>query len=157
MIPRSARLVALLIAALLLVRAAASGLDRLHAARRAAADAARAPAPVVTLPAGTLIVAATRDAALRRLAADLRREAARGGVLVEQLVAPPPAPAPAPALAVVQLAASGRERDMLRFVNWIEQARPAIRFLDWRLVRQAEGGAGLLRLEARAAAGWRTP
>lgn len=148
----ASRAAALAILALLLVLYAALMLAAGNAVRDLAiARVTHAPAPPPPAPpelgADVALVAPTATAAARALAATLRREAARGGVLIEAL---DPIGIDDRSVALT-LAASGREPALLGFVNRIERARPAIRLASWRIT-PAPGGS--LRLQAAAVAGW---
>lgn len=142
-------LIACGVAALLAIPACAA-LDDLADAR-AARDAARIetslPAPQV-VTADAAFPADDAADARARLAARIRADAARGGVLVEALTPDPAAPAP---LTALTLRASGSEKAVVAFADTLERARPAIRMRAWRLTA-APGG---VRLDATLVAPWR--
>jgi hypothetical protein len=111
------------------------------AAARAARNAARIDAGATIPPL------ATADARAR-LGAQVRADAARGGVLIEALAPDPAAPAP---LTLLTLRASGTEKAVVAFADTLERAHPPIRMRAWRLT-SAPGG---VRLDATLVAPWR--
>lgn len=120
-------------------------------AARTARDAARIEASAPTPPLATADAAFPADNAAdarTRLAARVRADAARGGVLIEALAADTAAPAP---LTLLTLRASGSEKAVVAFADALERARPAIRMRTWRLTA-APGG---VRLDATLVAPWR--
>lgn len=121
------------------------------AAARAARDAAGIEAGATVPPLATADAAFPADNAAdarARIAARVRADAARGGVLVETLTPDPAAPAP---LTALTLRASGSEKSVVAFADTLERARPAIRMRAWRLTA-APGG---VRLDATLVAPWR--
>jgi len=121
------------------------------AAARAARDAARIDASATTPPLAAADAAFPADYAAdarARLAARVRGDAARGGVLIETLA---PDPAVPPALSGLTLRASGSEKAVVAYADTLERARPAVRIRAWRLT-SAPGG---VRLDATLVAPWR--
>lgn len=148
MIPRLP-LIACGVAALLAIPAYGA-LDELADAR-AVRDAARIEAGAPTPPLAAADAAFPADSAAdarARLAARVRADAVRGGVLIETLAADPAAPTP---LTLLTLRASGTEKAVVAFADTLERARPAIRMRTWRLTA-APGG---VRLDATLVAPWR--
>ncbi|KQN71348.1 hypothetical protein [Sphingomonas sp. Leaf62] len=142
-------LIALGIAALLAVPTAGA-LDDLATAR---ADRDTARADATTIPAAVAVAGAAFPAdnaadAARRLAARVRADAARGGVLIESLAADPAAPAP---LAILTLRVSGSEKALVAFADLLERGGPPVRMAAWRLT----SGPGGVQLDARLVAPWR--
>ncbi|WP_242119917.1 hypothetical protein [Sphingomonas lacusdianchii] len=142
-------LIALGLAALLAMPTAAA-LDDLATARTdrdvARVEAAADPAPLAV--AAAAFPADDAGDAARRLATRIRSDAARGGVLIENLAADPAAPAP---LAMLTLRASGSEKAVVAFADALERGGPPVRMAAWRLT-SAPGG---VRLDARLVAPWR--
>lgn len=139
------------LAALALAVPAARALDDMADARRALAAsqavvAAGMPGPVA--PAATAFPADDAGDARRRLAARIRADATRGGVLIESIGGDPATPA---ALAGLTLRASGPEKAVVAFADALERAEVPVRMLGWRLT-PAPGG---VRLDARVVARWR--
>lgn len=148
MIPRLP-LIACGVAALLAIPAYGA-LDELadaRAARDAAGIEASAPTPPLAAADAAFPADSAADARVR-LAARVRADAVRGGVLIETLTADPAAPAP---LTLLTLRASGTEKAVVAFADTLERARPAIRMRAWRLTA-APGG---VRLDATLVAPWR--
>lgn len=154
-LPGLALLLAWACAALLAKVAAEGPLAKLDAARERRAELAaladRSPQTAPPLLARDQMQrAANRAAAIRALTATVRATGARAGVLVERAEPLPKADFPTP-LVAVRVVASGSEKALLTFVSDIERARPAIRFVTWRLGRVGELDA-TPRLDARAVA-----
>lgn len=104
-----------------------------------AREQVRAPQSIVLLDAA---FAGTPRAAAAMLAATVRDQAVREGSLIEQVSL---RTSPAPGLVGEHAVVSGSEHSILRFVEAIEQSRPAIRLSSYRLEMTASGRA--LRLE----------
>lgn len=142
-------LIALGVAGLLAIPTIAA-LDGLATARAdrgtARADAAATPGPVAV--AAAAFPAGDAADARARLAARIRADAVRGGVLIETLAADPAAPAP---LAVLILRASGSEKAVVALADTLERGAQPVRMTVWRLT-SAPGG---VRLDARLVAPWR--
>lgn len=129
---------------------AARALDEMADARRARATAqavvaAGMPGPIA--PAAAFPADDAADAR-RRLAARIRADAARGGVLIESIGGDSATPA---ALAGLTLRASGPEKAVVAFTDALERSEVPVRLLGWRLT-PAPGG---VRLDARVVAPWR--
>lgn len=121
------------------------------AAARAARNAARIDAGATIPPLATADAAFPADSAAdarARLGAQVRADAARGGVLIEALAPDPAAPAP---LTMLTLRASGTEKAVVAFADTLERTHPPIRMRAWRLT-SAPGG---VRLDATLVAPWR--
>jgi len=138
------------LAALALSIPAARALDDMAEARRARATAqavAAAGMPGPIAPAAAFPADDAADAR-RRLAARLRGDAARGGVLIESIGGDPATPA---ALAGLTVRVSGPEKAVIAFTDGLERAQVPVRLVGWRLT-PAPGG---VRLDARIVAPWR--
>ncbi|MGN5374888.1 hypothetical protein [Sphingomonas hankookensis] len=142
-------LIALGVAALLVLptRAALHDLATARADRDAARTGAAMPAAAIAAASAAFPADSVADARAR-LAARVRADAARGGVLIETLGADTAAPA---SLAVLTLRASGSEKAVLAFADALERGNPVVRMAQWRLTA-APGG---VRLDARLVAPWR--
>lgn len=130
---------------------AARALQDMTDARRARTTAqaivtAGMPGPIA--PAATAFPADDAADARRRLAARIRADAARGGVLIESIGGDPATPA---ALAGLTLRASGPEKAVVAFTDGLERSEVPVRLIGWRLT-PAPGG---VRLDARVVAPWR--
>lgn len=112
----------------------------------AAAGAARRPQTGLLAPA-LRIAAVSPNAAGDRLASEVRRLAAQGGVLVEQ--AEPVARRDA--LIGVRVRLSGSEGAVLTLADSIESGRPFARLATWRI----EGQGASVRLSGEVVASWR--
>ncbi|MBD8678184.1 hypothetical protein [Sphingomonas sp. CFBP 13720] len=142
-------LVGALVAVLLSIPAARA----LDALARARVDHAKARATVMAGMPGPVAIAGAFPAddaadARARLAARLRGDAARGGVLIESLVSDPAAPA---TLAVLTLRASGPEKAVVAFVDALERSPRPVRMAQWRMTPTPGG----VRIDARVIAPWR--
>lgn len=141
-----------LVAAVLLAFPLVDALERLWAARQTRTDLtarlAAPPAPVRTLVApGLAIAAPDRAAAARSLSGRVREGAASAGVLVEALSST----ASQPGLASVRVRLSGQEKAVIAMLDGIERGSPLIRFRSWRVSALADGG---VRVEGELVAAW---
>ena len=93
-----------------------------------------------------------RSAAVARFRHALGHAATQNRLLVERLE-PLARESGRPGLLLADIALSGDEADIRRYLRSIEAARPAIRFTRWWLAR-AEAGQAAIRLDARALALW---
>ncbi|WP_343521021.1 hypothetical protein [Sphingomonas sp.] len=137
----------------LLAPAAGTALGKLARARESAAAAQAAvtaprPAPVPLVASRLRVPGGNAAAAMRTLAGRVRRLAAEGGVLAEQ-VAPGPMDA---GLVRLRVRLSGPGKAVVALADRIEREAPLTRFAAWRVTALPEGS---LRLEGEAVAAWR--
>ena len=118
---------------------------RLHAtARRTLPEASK-------VRPGQAIIAPSPAQGSQRLQALLAGDAALAGVSVQ--LGPPCAPNHKPALLCVDLAVSGTEADIARFLNSVEHGTPIVRFRTWQLT-PGQGTDIQLHFSGRALAVW---
>jgi Tfp pilus assembly protein PilO len=103
---------------------------------------------------GQAIIAPSPSQGAQRLQALLAGKAALAGVSVQ--LGPPCAPKDEPALLCADLAVSGTEADMARFLNSVEHGAPVIRFRMWQLT-PGQGVDTQLHFNGRAVAVWQKP
>jgi len=142
-----------LTAAAALAPATGTALGKLAHAREAAGKAqaavsAPARAPVPLIAAGLRAPGGNEAAAARGLVAHVRKVAAAGGVLVEQ-VAPGRG---GEGLVKLQFRLSGPDKAVVALVDRIEREAPLLRFAAWRASALPGGG---LRIEGEVVAAWR--
>lgn len=145
--------VAGLAAVALLAPATGTALGELARARddvaRIRAAASGPVAQPVPLTAAALRAPGGNDAAAAKLlAAQVRRLAAAGGVLVEQAARVPAGEG----LVRLQLRLSGPDKAVVALTDRIEREAPLLRFAAWRVHALPQGG---LRIEGEAVAAWR--
>ncbi|MCW4460100.1 hypothetical protein OK349_00125 [Sphingomonas sp. BT-65] len=137
----------------LLAPATGTALGKLGRAREAAtaAKAAVAAPRSVAVPlvaAGLRTPGGSEAEAVRGLTGRVRRLAAEGGVLAEQVAAVPAGEG----LVRLRLRLSGPDKAVVALADRIERATPLTRFAAWRVTALPGGG---LRLEGEVVAAWR--
>jgi hypothetical protein len=118
------------------------------------ATARRTLPPASNVRPGQAIIAPSPAQGSQRLQALLAGKAALAGVSVQ--LGPPCAPKDKPALLCTDLAVSGTEADIARFLNSVEHGAPVIRFRTWQLT-PGQGTDTQLHFSGRALAVWQKP
>jgi hypothetical protein len=130
--------------------AALDALATLDTLRTAAAREAAAIVGADALPdAAFRLSAGGAGAAQRLVARRIRRGAAAGGMLIEQLVGAAPL---APGIARLSVRVSGSEKAVLTLADSIERDAPGVRWRRWRIEPVSPG---TLRLSGEVAIAWR--
>jgi hypothetical protein len=131
-------------------------LDSARTREAVVSRAATAPAPPRgdPLPGGLGFSAPTREAAQALMSQRITELASTGEISIETLVAAP-VPGSQPRLAY-ELAASGSEIAIVKFMAALEQGMPKIRLETWSITAPDAPGSPT-KLRARAVALWQQP